>query len=108
VILSKLFWDGRNMIFLVEHDRVKCKEHIGKNEIEIGFANKILRSKTEKRVSSVLHGWHGCVSRWHDRVWTFWLGDTALCTHDTTVSVLQYPETCFFVFLCTTKHANGS
>jgi len=37
------------MIFPVEYDKVKCKEHIGENGIEIGFTNKILRTKTLKR-----------------------------------------------------------
>jgi len=25
------------------------------------------------------------VCRWHDRLWTFWLGDTAVCLGDMTV-----------------------
>ena len=39
--------------------------------------------------------------------WSTVRGDTAVCTDDTTVSVLQNPETSFFEFLCTFKHDNG-
>ena len=33
--------------------------------------------------------------------------DTTVCPDDATVSALQNPETSFFIFLCTSKHANG-
>jgi len=48
-VLGKWFWDGGNLNFSVEYDRVKCQERVGENDTEIRLMVWILCAKWWKR-----------------------------------------------------------
>jgi len=51
---GKWFWDGWNLNFHVDYDRVKCPECVGKNGIKNGLTVWIFRAKTWRLKNLIL------------------------------------------------------
>jgi len=68
--LGKRFWDGSNLTFSVDYDRVKCQERVGKNGTKIRLTVWILCAKWWKRKNgkekkTMLSDEHGRACAWH-------------------------------------------
>jgi len=71
-VLRKLFWDGWNLNFSTDYDRVKCQECVGENGTEIRLTVWILHAKWWKRKNGkyLLSGEHGHVCTGTGRAYT--------------------------------------
>jgi len=98
-VLGEWFWDGWNLNFSVDYDRVKCQERVGENGTEIRLTVWILRKKWWKRKKQkicVVRRARSCVYRYGPCIHSVFFG-TAVYVLAPAVRAVRASFFAFFV-----------